>query len=255
MAERILIIDDDPVSRRLIEAMVTRIGYEAVTAESGAAGLAALTAEGARIDAVILDLVMPELDGLGVLGALAEAGISIPSSCRPRMAASTTSSRRCGPGRATSSSSRSAPSACRSRCATRWRRGRSKANSSCIKRSRAGVLTFKDIVTRSPRNAHRAAHGRESRRFDDPGAHRGRVGCRQGAHRARHPRHQRSARAARSSPSIAARSRTTWSNRSCSVTRRARSRARPSGIPASSSKPPAARCSSTRSANCRWPRR
>ena len=44
-------------------------------------------------------------------------------------------------------------------------------------------------------------------------------------------------------------------SRSCSVTRRAPSPAPPNGTSASSSKRPAARCSSTRSANCRWRRR
>ena len=35
MAERILIVDDDPVQRRLLEAMVRRFGYEATMAEGG----------------------------------------------------------------------------------------------------------------------------------------------------------------------------------------------------------------------------
>ncbi len=35
MSETVLIVDDDPVQRRLLEAMVQRFGYEAVTAEGG----------------------------------------------------------------------------------------------------------------------------------------------------------------------------------------------------------------------------
>ncbi len=42
MAETILIVDDDPVQRRLVEAMVNRFGYEALTAEGGDAALALL---------------------------------------------------------------------------------------------------------------------------------------------------------------------------------------------------------------------
>ena len=34
MAERILIVDDDPVQRRLIENMVSRFGYEAVVVDA-----------------------------------------------------------------------------------------------------------------------------------------------------------------------------------------------------------------------------
>ena len=79
MAERVLIVDDDPVHRRLMESMVVRFGYEAVTAEGGEAALKALTAPGTPgFDCMILDLVMPDLDGLGVLGRLRDAGISLP---------------------------------------------------------------------------------------------------------------------------------------------------------------------------------
>jgi DNA-binding NtrC family response regulator len=79
MAETILIVDDDPVTRRLIENMVGRFGYEAVVVEGGDAAVALLTGEAApRIDAIVLDLVMPDLDGMGVLARLREAGIAIP---------------------------------------------------------------------------------------------------------------------------------------------------------------------------------
>ncbi len=65
---RILIVDDDPVQRRIVEEVVNRLGYEAVCAENGEVGMARLTDPSAgRFDAVVLDLVMPELDGMGVL--------------------------------------------------------------------------------------------------------------------------------------------------------------------------------------------
>ena len=66
MAARILIADDDPVQRRLVENMVQKCGYEAVVVESGDAAIAMLTATDApAIDALVLDLVMPGLDGMG----------------------------------------------------------------------------------------------------------------------------------------------------------------------------------------------
>ena len=74
MSERILIVDDDPVQRRLLENMIVRSGYEAVLAEGGEAATAMLFEGDERIDAVVLDLVMPDLDGLGVLGRMREAG-------------------------------------------------------------------------------------------------------------------------------------------------------------------------------------
>jgi DNA-binding NtrC family response regulator len=79
MAASILIADDDAVQRRLVENMVQKCGYEAVVVESGDAAVALLTgADAPAIDAMVLDLVMPGLDGMGVLTKIREAGINIP---------------------------------------------------------------------------------------------------------------------------------------------------------------------------------
>src|ERR1700680_3960041 len=75
----ILIVDDDPVQCRLLEGVLQKFGYETVTLDNGDAALALLTgADGARIDCMILDLVMPNLDGLGVLAKLRQAAIDVP---------------------------------------------------------------------------------------------------------------------------------------------------------------------------------
>jgi DNA-binding NtrC family response regulator len=79
MSERILIVDDDPVQRRLLDNMVRKFGYEPLVAEGGDAAASLLAGpDGSRIDAVILDLVMPDLDGLGVLAKMREAALAIP---------------------------------------------------------------------------------------------------------------------------------------------------------------------------------
>ncbi len=79
MAERILICDDDPVQRRLLEEAVRRFGHVPTTVESGREALARLTApDGKAIALLILDLVMPDLDGMAVLLKLREAGVSVP---------------------------------------------------------------------------------------------------------------------------------------------------------------------------------
>ncbi len=77
MSVTVLIVDDDPIQRRLLEAMVQRFGYEAVTAEGGDAAMRLLGGS-LPIDCVVLDLVMPDLDGLGVLARMREAGLDIP---------------------------------------------------------------------------------------------------------------------------------------------------------------------------------
>src|SRR6201996_4672253 len=75
----ILVVDDDPVQCRLVEGMLQKFGYETQSIDNGDAALALLTApDRHRFDAVILDLVMPNLDGMGVLAKLRQAAIKVP---------------------------------------------------------------------------------------------------------------------------------------------------------------------------------
>ena len=78
MTATVLVVDDDPVQRRLLDAMLKRFGYAVETAESGDEAVRLLSAEAGRFDAVVLDLVMPDLDGMGVLAALREREIDTP---------------------------------------------------------------------------------------------------------------------------------------------------------------------------------
>src|SRR3981189_1695743 len=79
MAASILIADDDAVARRLVENMVQKCGYATIVVDSGDAAIRMLTSPDAQaIDAVVLDLVMPGLDGMGVLAKIREAGLNIP---------------------------------------------------------------------------------------------------------------------------------------------------------------------------------
>ncbi|KQZ86968.1 Fis family transcriptional regulator [Mesorhizobium sp. Root157] len=79
MTGSILIVDDDPVQRRLLEAAVVKFGHTAIVTDGGEAGLQAMDGPNASdISVVILDLSMPGLDGIGVLKAMRERGIAIP---------------------------------------------------------------------------------------------------------------------------------------------------------------------------------
>ena len=64
MTARILIVDDIPTNVRLLEARLTAEYYEVLTASSGAQALA-ICAE-SDIDIVLLDVMMPEMDGFEV---------------------------------------------------------------------------------------------------------------------------------------------------------------------------------------------
>lgn len=57
----VLVVDDDPVIRRLLEELLRRLGHRVETAASGAEALAKLER---RPDLILLDLEMPELSGL-----------------------------------------------------------------------------------------------------------------------------------------------------------------------------------------------
>src|SRR5215471_3000789 len=79
MVERVLIVDDDSMQRRLVENIVRKAGYETASVDGGEAALKAMLATASTpYDCVVLDLAMPDLDGLGVLGRMREAGLKIP---------------------------------------------------------------------------------------------------------------------------------------------------------------------------------
>ena len=75
----ILVVDDDPVQRRLLEAALTRLGHEPACVESGQEALAFLASpDAASVRVILLDLVMPDMDGMGVLAALRDRSNTIP---------------------------------------------------------------------------------------------------------------------------------------------------------------------------------
>jgi len=65
MAETVLIVDDDPVVRRMLELGFQSEGFDVVTAADGIEGLEAMRSR--KPHAVILDIMMPKLDGLKVM--------------------------------------------------------------------------------------------------------------------------------------------------------------------------------------------
>ena len=74
---RVLIVDDDPVQLRLTAEIARAAGFEPVTAGGGDAALALLGADPA-IGVVVLDLVMPDRDGMAVMDAMAREGVTTP---------------------------------------------------------------------------------------------------------------------------------------------------------------------------------
>ena len=65
---RIIAVDDEPFYLRLIEAYLSPQGYEVITSSSGTDAIELLTKPNReRVDAVLLDRSMPDMDGMEVL--------------------------------------------------------------------------------------------------------------------------------------------------------------------------------------------
>jgi DNA-binding NtrC family response regulator len=79
MNPTLLVVDDDPSQRRLLQAMAERGGYRVVTADGGQQALDILEKPDAGgVSLVLLDLVMPGMDGLTVLKRVRPAQPALP---------------------------------------------------------------------------------------------------------------------------------------------------------------------------------
>ena len=64
----ILVVDDNPVNRRLLESIIRKAGYQVVTAVDGKEAMTMV--KQAPVDLILLDIIMPEMDGLSVCKCL-----------------------------------------------------------------------------------------------------------------------------------------------------------------------------------------
>ncbi len=64
----VMLVDDDPDTRQIFGRVLTHMGYRVIEAALGAEAIA--TARAARPDVVLLDLGLPDMDGLTVAAAL-----------------------------------------------------------------------------------------------------------------------------------------------------------------------------------------
>ncbi len=77
MSKKILIVEDEKPIARALELKLNSSGYEAVTASDGQDALNKIDG-GNNYDLVLLDLVMPNLDGFGFLTKIKEKHLSVP---------------------------------------------------------------------------------------------------------------------------------------------------------------------------------
>jgi two-component system response regulator MprA len=72
----VLVVDDDPPLRRMLQRTLMAEGFEVAVAADGGAALVA--AERAAPDVIVLDVAMPALDGLAVCRRLRSKGLGTP---------------------------------------------------------------------------------------------------------------------------------------------------------------------------------
>ncbi|KUR79973.1 response regulator [Novosphingobium sp. Fuku2-ISO-50] len=72
---RVLVVEDDAAIRRLLHAALTRSGYQVIEAADARAALAALAID--KPDAVLLDLGLPDRDGLELVPLIKAAGTAL----------------------------------------------------------------------------------------------------------------------------------------------------------------------------------
>lgn len=76
MAKRILIVEDDTVTSKMYMLELANLGYEISVAKNGKEAIAAI--EKAQPDLMLLDLLMPEMDGFEVLRLIKAKSNSFP---------------------------------------------------------------------------------------------------------------------------------------------------------------------------------
>jgi DNA-binding response OmpR family regulator len=72
---RALIADDEPLICDLLTRFLSRRGYVVITAEDGDKALDRLREQ--RVDLLLLDILLPKVDGLGVLERIRDEGIGV----------------------------------------------------------------------------------------------------------------------------------------------------------------------------------
>ncbi len=75
-AKKVLIVEDENAMAHALELKLAKSGFEPTVAQNGEAALTLV--ESQDFDLILLDIIMPKLDGFGVLEALKGRGVKAP---------------------------------------------------------------------------------------------------------------------------------------------------------------------------------
>ena len=248
MKGRLLIVDDERGIVIALKGLFSKEGYEVETAESGEEALEKVKA--APFHVIITDLSMKGMSGLDLLRAVRQLDRGVRGADDHRLRLAADRGRR-DEGRRRGLSSQAVR---QRRVAHQGAQGDGEAApaaaliSSSASRPRARPAASPTWSGGSLAMVRVLRDHRQGRADRCDGADSRRIGNRQGTGREGDPLPKPARAKARSSRSIARRSRASWSRANSSVMRRAPSPARSRGARESSRRPKAARCSSTKSA-------
>ena len=79
---QVLVVEDDMRLAQALGHILKENGYDADVVRDGLTGLA--YGEDGRYDVIILDVMLPKMDGFAVASALRRKGVSAPCCCSPR---------------------------------------------------------------------------------------------------------------------------------------------------------------------------
>jgi DNA-binding NtrC family response regulator len=150
MSVPILIVDDDPVQRRLLTAAVERFGYSPVTVGDGAEALARLSTPENDFGLVILDLMMPGMDGMAVLAKLRELERPVPVIVQTAHGGIDTVVSAMRAGATDFVVKPLSPERLQVSIENALKLVALEGELARMKRTASGTLTFRDIITRSP---------------------------------------------------------------------------------------------------------
>ncbi|MCL2158864.1 MAG: response regulator transcription factor [Oscillospiraceae bacterium] len=72
----IMVVEDDPNARKLMQAILSQNGYDAIPAENGEHALDLLDKK--HVDLIVLDIMMPKMDGYTFTELMRESGCNVP---------------------------------------------------------------------------------------------------------------------------------------------------------------------------------
>jgi two-component system cell cycle sensor histidine kinase/response regulator CckA len=75
--ELVMIVDDEVAVREITTSILDNYGYKSITAADGTEALALYAMEGEKIDAIMMDIIMPHLDGIATIRALDKLGAKV----------------------------------------------------------------------------------------------------------------------------------------------------------------------------------